>query len=535
MIIGQSKSRPGATAVTDEGRALGYAELVVEAETVANGLAALGAAPGERVCLHLANSVDFVVAALGCLWLGAIFVPLAVGDPPERLGRVVADCNPSVVVSGQAHLDYRDRPLAGERAWTTLDELRSAGRVHHFGPAATGAAATSTTWHAAGSVPPAEGGHAYIVYTSGTTGSPKGVLIGNAAFAAAVKATAAAVGMSPATRSLCVSPVYFDASFATIFTTLASGGHLVMRSRELLLFPRNFFAVVDQEAITCTGFSPTYLRLLLSSRDARRLGTSTLECVALGGEASSVADVQGLWAVAPDVRVFNRYGPTETTIAVTHAPLTRKALAGGAVPIGLPHPGVTFYLFDEDGNEVTEQGRPGELCIGGDQLMEGYWGAEELTAMVLRTDLVAGQALYRTGDIAYRGPSGDYFCLGRTDRVLKRHGTRISLVEVNQVVSGAPGVAGSACLAFDAAGHAGIAAFVVAGQGAPLDPAAVTIHASRLLPANMLPDRVEVVPAMPLTPTGKLDESELLRQAGLAPVQAQVAPGSTAHPQSSRA
>ena len=178
---------------------------------------------------------------------------------------------------------------------------------------------------------------AYAIYTSGTTGTPKGVLIGNAAFSAAVTAAVDALGLDQATRTLCVSPFHFDGSFGTLFPTLFAGGSVVIRPREALLFPRTFFNAVANEDITYTGFSPSYLRLLLASPQMGKLAGTTLEVVALGGEACSAADVEALWAAAPGLRVFNRYGPTETTIAVTHVELTpghggRRGGAHRAVP-----------------------------------------------------------------------------------------------------------------------------------------------------------------------------------------------------------
>ena len=296
---------------------------------------------------------------------------------------------------------------------------------------------------------------AYAIYTSGTTGAPKGVLIGNAAFSAAVVATVAALGLDQTTRTLCVSPFHFDGSFGTLFPTLFAGGAVVIRPREALLFPRTFFNAVANEDITYTGFSPSYLRVLLSSPQVGKLAGTTLDVVALGGEACSAADVEALWAAAPGVRVFNRYGPTETTIAVTHVELTPGMVADGVVSMGRPHPGVDFHLVDESGHLVDGAGQVGELHIGGAQLMTGYWGAPGLTAEVLRTDVVEGRTLYRTGDLVYRTPEGDYVYVDRADRVIKRMGVRISLVELAEALRGLDGVTAATCVAYDDAGSAG--------------------------------------------------------------------------------
>ena len=339
------------------------------------------------------------------------------------------------------------------------------------------------------------------------------MLIGNAAFSAAVVATVAALGLDQTTRTLCVSPFHFDGSFGTLFPTLFAGGAVVIRPREALLFPRTFFNAVANEDITYTGFSPSYLRVLLSSPQVGKLAGTTLDVVALGGEACSAADVEALWAAAPGLRVFNRYGPTETTIAVTHVELTPGMLADGVVSMGRPHPGVDFHLVDESGHLVDGAGQVGELHIGGAQLMTGYWGAPELTAEVLRTDVVEGRTLYRTGDLVYRTPEGDYVYVDRADRVIKRMGVRISLVELAEALRGLDGVTAATCVAYDDAGQLAIVAFVVGERlGSALD---IRRAAAERLPESMLPDRIEPVDSLPLTRSSKVDERRLLAEAGL--------------------
>jgi acyl-coenzyme A synthetase/AMP-(fatty) acid ligase len=354
---------------------------------------------------------------------------------------------------------------------------------------------------------------AYAIYTSGTTGTPKGVLIGNDAFRAAVGATSTALGLDRSTRTLCVSPFYFDGSFGTLFPTLFSGGAVIIRPREALLFPRTFFNAVAKEEITYTGFSPSYLRLLLGSPQMAKLGESALDAIALGGEASSIADIRALWAAAPNIRVFNRYGPTEATIAVTHVQLSPELLADDTVPMGDPHPGTSFHIVDENGGIVEETDRVGELYIGGPQLMRGYWGAQALTDEVLRTDVVRGMTVYRTGDLVYRGENGRYVYVDRADRVIKRSGVRISLVELSEAMGSLEGVSAAACVMFDNDGDLGIVAFVVADE--PVSPQELHQAARERLPDTMLPNRIEVVEALPLTSSSKLDERLLLSEAGL--------------------
>jgi acyl-CoA synthetase (AMP-forming)/AMP-acid ligase II len=244
---------------------------------------------------------------------------------------------------------------------------------------------------------------------------------------------------------------------------------------------------------------------------------STLATIALGGEAVSITDLRALWAQAPSMRVFNRYGPTETTIAVTNAELSQDVIDSGVVTIGSPHAGVTFYIVDDAGVVIEEAGLTGELYIGGIQLMDGYWKNRSLTAEVMRRDVVAGETLYRSGDFAYRDETGNYVYAGRMDRVVKRSGVRISLVELGALLGDIPGVTGVACLTFDHDGELGIVAFVsTLGQHSAVD---LRRAAGRVIPQNMLPDRIEVVRDMPLNRSNQLDEARLLYTFGLQPLR----------------
>jgi amino acid adenylation domain-containing protein len=506
VIAEHSRHGPDRAAVKDLDRDLTYGDLLSEAARVAAGLSGRGVGAGDRVALFLPNSVDFVVAALACLTVGAIFVPLAVTDPPARLEVIVGDCGPALIVTPEGDdTGPTHRRGSGQPAVVPISGLPAAG----------------------GGLPPTDAGPdggAYIIYTSGTTGTPNGVLIGRGAFAAAVAATASALGLNGDTRTLCVSPFHFDGSFGTLFPTLYSGGAVVIRPRDALLFPRTFFKAVSSEAITYTGFSPSYLRLLLTSPQMASLAGTTLGVIALGGEASSPADIRALWAAAPDVEVFNRYGPTETTIAVTHMKVTPGTIATGTVPIGQPHGGVTFHLLDQAERVVEGTNQVGELYVGGSQLMTGYWGAPELTSEVLRGDLVPGQTLYRTGDLVYRDPSGDYVYVGRADRVINRNGVRISLVELSDNLRDLDAVTAAACLLFDNEGNLGIVAFVVTDR--PVTALDLRRAARERIPDTMLPDRFALVEAFPLTASSKLDERQLLAAAGLEAISPSASPGS---------
>lgn len=493
QILAQAEAAPGNPAARDASRDLTFSELLGEVSSLAAGLTSLGVRRQDRVALHLPNSVDFLVASLGCNWVGGVFVPLADADPPARLKTIVDNCDPTLVIvseeSDRAPADYSGRPTRTVSSLLAGDALVPARDLR---PRDT----------------------AYFVYTSGTTGAPKGVMVSNGAFFHAVREAAQALGLGPETRALCVSPFHFDGSFGTLFATPFAGGSLVIARRESLLLPRMFFAAVEGEEINHTAFSPSYLRRILASPHVSRLADTKLRTLALGGEECIADDLRRLWDDVPTIRVFNRYGPTETVIAVTTYEVKPSDLKPGCrVPIGHPHPGVIFRIIGEDGKLVEGPGQPGELYIGGQQLMSGYWKDARLTSELLRDDVVAGERLYRSGDLVCRDESGAYVYLDRTDRVVKRSGVRISLAEMAAALRKLDGVVAADCATFVRAGQLQIAAFVV--STGPLDARDVRHAARDHLPVTMLPDVIEIVDSLPLTSSGKVDELGLLTRAGL--------------------
>ncbi len=490
LVLRHAHDRPQQLAVKDDSESFNYAQLAERVASVAAGLAALGVAPGDRVALQLGNSAAFVTSALGCLWAGAPFVPLPVDSPAARLATLIDDCAPALIVTRDN--DSHSLAGAGRRTSTVEDVLEVASKPPDR------------------STDPER--DAYVLFTSGTTGKPKGVRIQEKALVPAICRAGEALGLDATTRALAVSSFHFDGSYGAVFPTLVAGGSLIIPRREDLLFLKRFYQVVVDEAITYTSFSPSYLRLVLASRRFESLVGCQLQTLALGGEECLATDLSKLWSVLPEVKVFNRYGPTETTVAVTNYKVARRDVAAGVIPIGAPHPGTDFFLLSEEGKLIEGSEEPGELYIGGVQLMRGYWGDTGLSDQVLRDDVVPGRVVYKTGDLVYRDERGLYVYIGRLDDVIKRNGVRISLGEVARAFRGTEGTRGAFCALVDIGGSPGIVAFVEAG---PQVTTASLVEAARgQLPSTMLPDEVFVVGSLPMTSQGKVDRERLLGDVG---------------------
>lgn len=490
QVLSHAMLAPDRPALKDDEEALSYAQLAARSRAGAAGLAALGAGPGQRVALLLDNSAAFVSAALSCMWVGAPFVPLSPESPPAHLAAILADCRPSLVVAQDGSLP--------------------SGAVPPGSPTPAAVAPAELWAEPSRRAPaPADGAErdVYLIYTSGTTGTPKGVRVSERALACAIAGAVVGMGLDTESRSMSISSFTFDGSYGTLFPTLVAGGTLHVPPRPQLLFLRRFFRDLDAERITHTSSSPSYLRMLLASPWADKLRGSSLRCYALGGEELAAADVARLWELAPQAVVVNRYGPTEATIAVTHYVVTPADVAAGKLPIGVPQPGNAFHIVGPGGTLIETPGEVGELYISGRQLMSGYWADEAVSAQVLRSDVTVGALAYKTGDLVYRDEQGRYFYYGRSDDVVKRRGHRISLTEVAGAIAALDGVREAVCLAEGTGAACAIVAFVRAPPGASAHGLLDAL--SQRLPHWMLPDKVEILERLPLSPAGKVDRAAL--------------------------
>ncbi|GAA3667201.1 hypothetical protein GCM10022267_62070 [Lentzea roselyniae] len=447
----QAARTPDATAVVFEDSSLTYAELDARADELAGQLAARGVRPGSIVGVHLDRSLELIVALLGAQRAGAAYLPLDPSYPADRLAMMIEDARPVVVLEP----GLLDGPTA---------EI----------------------------VTPAPGDSAYVIYTSGSTGRPKGVVVSHCAIVNQLLWMRAEYGITPDDRVLQKTPSSFDASVWELFLPLVSGATLVVAKPQGHKDPSYLAELIERERVTTAQFVPSALRVFLDAGAP----PASLRRIVCGGEALP-SDLAG---AAP--HVHNVYGPTETTVQVT-----RWDASGGAgtatVPIGRPVWNTQIHVLDRYLRPVPP-GVPGELYVGGAQLADGYLDRPGLTAArFVASPFVAGQRLYRTGDVVrWNGVALEH--LGRSDDQVKVRGFRVELGEVEAALTALPGVRAAAARVF--AERQQLIGYVT-GDG--LDPAAARRALLDRLPEQLVPSAIIVLDEMPLTPNGKLDRSAL--------------------------
>lgn len=489
MVEAWVERTPDAVAVVAGDTAWTYAELDRRANQLAHHLRRFGVAAERVVAVCLDRDPALVATLLGILKAGGAYVPLDPSYPADRLAYMLTSSRASIVVTTERLAD--ELPATGP-IMVCLDadaEVIAAGPTSAPAPSATG------------------GNLAYVLYTSGSSGRPKGVMVEHRSAANYLTWCAEAYDATGGRGAPVHSSISFDLTVTSLFGPLAGGStvHLVPE--------RDGVEGLAQALRARLGFSlvkltPSHLRLLtaqLSADDAR----GGARALVIGGEALS-GDELAFWRThAPAVRLINEYGPTETVVGCCVHEVSPQDRGDGPLPIGRPVAGARLHVLDA-AMALVPVGTPGELYIGGPGVARGYANAPELTAARFVPDPFTdepGARLYRTGDRVRRRADGVLEFQGRLDDQVKIRGYRIEPGEVEAVLRDQPGVADAVVVMRGDGAARRLVAFVVAGE--PIDTTALRAGCRARLPEYMVPSAVQILPVLPRSANGKIDHRAL--------------------------
>ncbi|SIT01199.1 amino acid adenylation domain-containing protein [Achromobacter sp. MFA1 R4] len=482
QVLAWAARTPSAPAIVDEGETLDYAALAVRVDQAARVLAAQGVTAGAVVALRLPRGADLIVALLAAWRCGAAYLPLDPQWPEARCAALMQDASAACVVQRPQDAS----PFDGV-ARVTL----GAGVSDAALPALNDAALLRQP--------------AYVLYTSGSTGAPKGVAVGQRALLNYVAGVTRAMGLDQARRWALTATVAADLGNTALFGALYNGAALVIAGEADVQDAQSFSHFLGAQRIDAIKMVPSHLAALLDCD-----GAAAPRTVILGGEATSAALVRRIFQLTPDCRLFNHYGPTESTVGVMVHAVTAAADAGagGVLPLTRALPGCRIRLLDAD-LTPTAQGALGQVYIGGAQLANGYLRASGDDAFI-DDPYLPGQRLYRSGDLAYALPDGGIRLAGRADHQVKVRGFRIEPAEIEAALLSLPGVQQAAVLAMPGAAGVELTACVTVDEThPPQTDADLRAALAALLPAPMLPSRIQRQPDLPRLPNGKVDRHAL--------------------------
>lgn len=499
----QVRISPLATAVIDADREFSYRRLDQESSTMARHLRQQGVGVDKVIGIYVNRSYEAILSILSVLKAGACYLPLDPGFPSSRLEYMLRDAQVGKVMT-LSSMDLS--PLGGELDITFIDGLKNA--------APDGSADRSQREELFSS---ASDHLAYLMYTSGSTGAPKGVAMERGPLERVVEWQLSNSSAGAGDRTLQFSPLGFDVSFQEILATLSSGGALVIIQDEQRMDGGKLLEVVRTWEVNRLFLPFVALQVLVDSAHRLRLYPESLREVVTAGEALRVTDkLRGFFRRLPRCRLQNQYGPTESHVVTAYSLEGAPDSWPDLPPIGSPLPHAQVLVLN-DRMLPVEPGRPGEIYLGGESLARGYLGRPELTSQ--RFISVEGKRFYRTGDMArWREDGGGLDFLGRTDNQVKNRGYRVEPGEIEVCLSNHPGIAQAVVdVRVDKNGAPQLVAWY---QGEPTSTSDLRQFLGATLPEYMIPARFMNVQGLPRTPSGKVDRKALPDPTGKRPILA---------------
>lgn len=491
LLFEQVQAQAGKDAVVHDNRRTTYAELWQYISRTAACLDQHHIRPGDRVLLRLGNSLAYIVAYYAVLRLGAVVVPLNTGLKSEQLAHLVDHAQARALLHDgeESELAKGGSDAAGQQPLLidikrAMDHSAAAGAERELVGDRLGAGDRLSS----------------IMYTSGTTGRPKGVMLSAGNLLSNTLAIIGYLALRSHERLLCVLPFHYAYGNSLLHTHLCAGATLVLA--DSLMYPQQVLQTMAVERVTGFAGVPSSYRLLLRRCDLSRHPLPHLRYLAQAGGAMAVEDIRSLAEHWPSAKFFVMYGQTEATARLSYLPPER--LVDKPDTVGIPIPGVRIKIMNEQGVELA-RGKTGEICAAGPNIMLGYW-----------RDAAASEARFfgewlRTGDLGFQDQEGFTTIVGRATDMIKTGDHRVAPEEVEQVIAAIPAVEEVAVVgAPDSLLGQVIKAFVVVSAGSTLARRDIMRHCKTQCAAYKIPREIHFVTVLPRTASGKVQRYKLL-------------------------
>ncbi|WP_019503644.1 AMP-binding protein [Pleurocapsa sp. PCC 7319] len=498
-LLQYAQNSPNAIAIISANCQWSYQDLFNYSHTYADILDDRGLAAGDRIILELESCPQAIALIIACSLLGLVFVPVSPETPPGRLAEIVVTTEAKLHIqesSNEQNISNSDQILLGFLDGNSLHipdtlptEFRSRRR------------------------PVLESDLAYIIFTSGTTGNPKGIMMTHRAVIAFFRALVNYCQLSSPARIGTIAPLQFDFSLLDMGLALGSGATLVQIPRKLTLIPPKLLRYINRHQITQLNCVPSIWKLLLhyAAQDIAKL--QHLKTTLFAGESFAIADIIQLRSLLPQVRIINCFGQSES-IACSFTEVPNPLFPDTKnLSIGFAHPGAEMLLLDEEQNEINQPDQIGEIYLRGANLFSGYWRNPEITNKALipnPLNPLSEEKVFRTGDLAYKGSKGELYLAGRRDLQVKIMGNRVELEEIERRLREHPRIAQVAAIAQNNQENTTLAAFLVVEENKSVPTAQeIRLFCGETMPNYMIPPEIHFLDNLPLTINSKIDRKAL--------------------------
>jgi amino acid adenylation domain-containing protein len=517
QLLTDSAARyPDKTALVFKDNALTYAELERESNKLANSLSGFGIGRSGRVGIYLNRCTDSIVAAFGILKAGAAYVPIDPICPPNRLRYIIEKCQITFLVTSRDKLPNIAQVFPADSPLKNILVMDGGGS----GTVSPGGAGlidwqeiSQTSKGDSFQADTIDSDLAYILFTSGSTGNPKGVMLSHLNSLTFVNSAHDFFRIERDDRFSNVCPLHFDMSVFDLFVAIKAGATVVIIPETTVMFPVKLAETIAKNRISIWNSVPSALSLLAAYKNLESHDLSCLRMIFFAGELFPLKYLRRLKELIPDARFCNMYGQTEanssTCYWVDQLPFDIK----GSLPMGRPLPNFDVFALDEDGRQVTVPGQEGELYVRASTVALGYWGEAEKTEKAfvknpLRPEL--DERVYRTGDLVHLDSEGNYVFLGRKDHMIKSRGYRIEIGEIESVLCNHPEIRNAVVIPIpdELIGNR-ISVIIVPLTQNKIGKEDILQYCSRQLPKYMIPELIEFRDSLPITSSGKVDRKKL--------------------------
>jgi len=507
------KNHPHNTAITDGKKSFSFQELDAKSDRLAGLLSDHGVTRGDRVVYYMDRRLECLTATLAILKAGGIYIPLDSKTPQGRLSQIIEDSKPKVILCDiktvQKAIELKSKLTNQNFALISIDQYNCEDKLTE----------KIFFWEDVVSAHPIKcniygkpDDVAYILYTSGSTGDPKGVMVTHRNIRNYIDWSVHYFNITDADHILCTAPFYFDMSTFDIFCALSAGATLHLATGFKLLFPEHLARYIEDEQITVWKGVSSLLMYMCRAGVVTSERMATLQTVIFAGEPLAAQYLAAWMEAFPKVNFYNGYGPTEATgLSLCHHVQTIPA-PGQKIPIGVPCKGARVVILD-DADHPVSPGEIGELCISGDCLAKGYFNDPEKTSRLFTSPppgLGMEPRMYRTGDLVQETPSGDYVFITRKDQQVKWMGYRIELGEIETKLLSHPDVKDAAVILVEnnETNLSQLVAFFESAES--ILPQTLSQHLDKILPPYMVPKIFIQMECLPRNDRGKIARKNIL-------------------------